>query len=84
MAQWIAHWTSNPEVAGSNPVRDNNNNNNKLYFYMIIIIIIYIYNKLVLWCNWLSLWTLNPAIRVQIPAEHIYILLLSQGTAYNF
>ena len=23
----------------------------------------------VLWCNWLSLWTLNPAIRVQIPVE---------------
>ena len=21
MAQWIAHWTSNPEVAGSNPVK---------------------------------------------------------------
>ena len=21
----------------------------------------------VLWCNWLALWTLNPAIRVQIP-----------------
>ena len=21
----------------------------------------------VLWCNWLSLWTLNPTIRVQIP-----------------
>ena len=20
VAQWIAHWTSNPEVAGSNPV----------------------------------------------------------------
>ncbi len=24
---------------------------------------------MVLWCNWLSLWTLNPAIRVQIPVE---------------
>ena len=23
----------------------------------------------VLWCNWLSLWTLNPTIRVQIPVE---------------
>jgi hypothetical protein len=22
---------------------------------------------MVLWCNWLALWTLNPAIRVQIP-----------------
>ena len=21
VAQWIAHWTSNPEVAGSNPVK---------------------------------------------------------------
>ncbi len=21
MAQWIVHWTSNPEVAGSNPVK---------------------------------------------------------------
>ena len=21
MSQWIAHWTSNPEVAGSNPVK---------------------------------------------------------------
>ena len=21
VAQWIAHWTSNPEVAGSNPVQ---------------------------------------------------------------
>ena len=23
--------------------------------------------SMVLWCNWLALWTLNPAIRVQIP-----------------
>ena len=23
--------------------------------------------SVVLWCNWLALWTLNPAIRVQIP-----------------
>ncbi len=26
-------------------------------------------HRVVLWCNWLSLWTLNPAIRVQIPVE---------------
>ena len=24
-------------------------------------------SAVVLWCNWLALWTLNPAIRVQIP-----------------
>jgi hypothetical protein len=26
-----------------------------------------IFTDLVLWCNWLALRTLNPAIRVQIP-----------------
>ena len=31
MAQWIAHWTSNPEVAGSNPVKSAAHNNN-IYF----------------------------------------------------
>ena len=28
---------------------------------------------MVLWCNWLSLWTLNPAIRVQIPVEPFFL-----------
>ena len=27
VAQWIAHWTSNPEVAGSNPVKSAAHNN---------------------------------------------------------
>ena len=27
----------------------------------------------VLWCNWLSLWTLNPTIRVQIPVGPYYL-----------
>ena len=31
MAQWIAHWTSNPEVAGSNPVKSAAHNNH-IYF----------------------------------------------------
>ena len=30
---------------------------------------------MVLWCNWLSLWTLNPTIRVQIPAEPYFICI---------
>ena len=28
---------------------------------------------MVLWCNWLALWTLNPAIRVQIPVGPFYV-----------
>ena len=32
-----------------------------------------IYIRMVLWCNWLSLWTLNPAIRVQIPVEPLFL-----------
>ena len=27
-----------------------------------------------LWCNWLSLWTLNPTIRVQIPVGPFIII----------
>ena len=29
---------------------------------------------MVLWCNWLALWTLNPAIRVQIPVGPPFFL----------
>ena len=32
MAQWIAHWTSNPEVAGSNPVKSAAHINNNYFF----------------------------------------------------
>ena len=36
MAQWIAHWTSNPEVAGSNPVKSVcQSHYNILYIYII-------------------------------------------------
>ena len=72
---WIAHWTSNPGVAGSNPVS-------------VVSVHIVLHRatfssqlascrgipatQLVLWCNWLSLWTLNPAIRVQIPVEPVW------------
>ena len=58
MAQRIRRETTNLEIAGSNPVGDT---------YLLIFVRAYIYTSLVLWCNWLSLWTLNPAIRVQIP-----------------
>ena len=30
----------------------------------------------VLWCNWLSLWTLNPAIRVQVPVGPIFFIFI--------
>ena len=53
VAQRIRRETTNLEIAGSNPVGDNN-------------------YTAVLWCNWLSLWTLNPAIRVQIPVEPFF------------
>ena len=43
---------ADPSVAGSNPVVPS--------FTTIL-------TEAVLWCNWLALWTLNPAIRVQIP-----------------
>ena len=33
----------------------------------------------VLWCNWLSLWTLNPAIRVQIPVGPLFVLCFVGG-----
>ena len=36
----------------------------------------------VLWCNWLSLWTLNPAIRVQIPVRPAAIILCLCVHAY--
>ena len=43
---------------------------------------------MVLWCNWLSLWTLNPTIRVQIPAEPYSYLIVAQlverGTVMKF
>ena len=58
MAQRIRRETTNLEIAGSNPVGDTSQAV-KGYFN----------NSMVLWCNWLSLWTLNPAIRVQIPVE---------------
>ena len=37
MAQWIAHWTSNPEVAGSNPVKSV-----EFYFVTVKSVIMYI------------------------------------------
>ena len=43
---------ADPSVAGSNPVVPS--------FVLVV-------SCAVLWCNWLALWTLNPAIRVQIP-----------------
>ena len=43
---------ADPSVAGSNPVVPS--------FAPVI-------SCAVLWCNWLALWTLNPAIRVQVP-----------------
>ncbi len=32
-----------------------------------------------LWCNWLAQWTLNPLIRVQIPAGPIGFMSLSRS-----
>ena len=55
VAQRIRRETTNLKIAGSNPVGDTT----KIFSPIV----------LVLWCNWLSLWTLNPAIRVQIPVE---------------
>ena len=55
MAQRIRRETTNLEIAGSNPVGDTQ--------------LVHKQVTLVLWCNWLSLGTLNPAIRVQIPVE---------------
>ena len=58
VAQRIRRETTNLEIAGSNPVGDN-------FFSPPVSAS----TAMVLWCNWLSLWTLNPAIRVQIPVE---------------
>ena len=58
VAQRIRRETTNLKIAGSNPVRDNVRTNG---------------DNRVLWCNWLSLWTLNPTIRVQIPVEPLFI-----------
>ena len=55
VAQRIRRETTNLKIAGSNPVGDTT-------IFLSV-------TALVLWCNWLSLWTLNPAIRVQIPVE---------------
>ena len=36
LAQWIARWTSNPEVAGSNPAGDDD-------FVMLVLLLIYLF-----------------------------------------
>ena len=36
---------------------------------------------MVLWCNWLALWTLNPAIRVQIPVGPSFLQFLLTDTS---
>ncbi len=42
VAQWIAHWTSNPEVAGLNPVKSAVDSSNELLFFLCVCEHIYI------------------------------------------
>ena len=51
VAQSVEHWSNKPTVAGSIPVVSNQR---EIHFSDGGL-------------NWLSLWTLNPTIRVQIP-----------------
>ena len=50
-------------------------------------IVMTLHTAMVLWCNWLALWTLNPAIRVQIPVGPllfpIFILYLGKGKKWS-
>ena len=52
LSSMVERGIADPSVAGSNPVVPS--------FTTIL-------TEAVLWCNWLALWTLNPAIRVQVP-----------------
>ena len=78
MAQRIRRETTNLEIAGSNPVGDKT-----IVLNVRVCVCVY---SMVLWCNWLSLWTLNPAIRVQIPVEpfvSIYLTPIQIQTRYS-
>ena len=60
---------ANPSVAGSNPVVPS--------FAPVI-------SCAVLWCNWLALWTLNPAIRVQIPVGPLFYITVYEVKKVSF
>ena len=53
LAEWLRRWPAKP--LGSARASSN----------LVGVVCI----NLVLWCSWLSLWTLNPATRVRIPEE---------------
>ena len=51
MAQWSAHWTSNPEVAGSNPVGSATHRQ----------------TDKTAWRNWIACWTPDPVVAGSSP-----------------
>ena len=67
---WIARWTSNPTVAGSNPVSVG-----AYYYYHMNVSCVYVYMSL--WRNWITRRPPKVKIAGSNPARDAHIIILA-------